>query len=255
MEIISVINQKGGVGKSTTASAIGNALIKKGYSVLFIDLDAQGNLSSTFPIEINTNKNSYSILTEQCSILDAIQHSNQGDIVPYSPSLSAMDIVMSTVVGKEHKLEEAINSDNLNYDYIFIDTPPALGTLTVNALTASHSVIIPAQADYFSVQGISQLYSTICTIKKYCNPELKIKGIVLNRYNKRSTISRQIAEMLDTQSKDIETKLFKTKIRECTALKEAQTVKLSIFDYAPKSNAAADYKDLTDEIFGKEVNK
>ena len=134
------------------------------------------------------------------------------------------------------------------YDYIIIDTPPALGTLTVNALTASDSIIIPAQADKFSLQGISQLCLTVQAIRQYSNNKLCIRGIVLTRYNKRAIISREIAGMLSEEAQKVGTKVYKTMIRECTAIKEAQAVKVSIFDYAPKCNASLDFESLVKEI-------
>ena len=135
-----------------------------------------------------------------------------------------------------------------SYDYIIVDTPPALGILTINALTACTGAIIPAQADIYSLQGIGQLNSTIETVKKYCNPSLSIMGIVITRFNGRSIIRREVAEMLEHTADQLHTKLFSSKIRECTALVEAQATKQNIYSYAPRSNATADYKALVDEI-------
>ena len=132
--------------------------------------------------------------------------------------------------------------------YIIVDTPPALGILTINALTACTGAIIPAQADIYSLQGIGQLNSTIETVKKYCNPSLSIMGIVITRFNGRSIIRREVAEMLEHTADQLHTKLFSSKIRECTALVEAQATKQNIYSYAPRSNATADYKALVDEI-------
>lgn len=250
MEKIAIINQKGGVGKSTTAAAVGAGLSLKGHRVLFIDLDAQGNLSYT--LEAATNGNTIiDVLQGAVSPEEAVQHTAQADIIAGSPSLAGADTVI-TATGKEYRLREALEKISGNYDYCIIDTPPALGILTINALTACNGAIIPAQADIYSLQGISQLYNTIETVKKYCNPVLKINGIVLTRFSSRAIISREVAEMIDQTAAQFQTKLYNTKIRECTAIKEAQAMQQNIFDYAPKSNAAADYTELVNEILREE---
>lgn len=250
MNIITVINQKGGVGKSTTAQAIGAGFTLKGYNTLFIDLDAQGNL--TYSMGANQQGyNAMGVLERPETIKEEIQHTEQGDIIASSPLLAGADTTI-TQTGKEYKLKEALETIKKEYDYCIIDTPPALGILTINALTACNGAIIPSQADIYSLQGISQLNNTIEAVKKYCNPSLSIMGIVLTRFNGRSIIRREVAEMLEQTAKQLNTKLFKSRIRECTALVEAQATKQSIYKYAPKSNATADYKALVNEILGEE---
>lgn len=250
---IAVINQKGGVGKSTTAYALGAGLSLKSYKVLYIDLDAQGNLSDTLNADNTglTEFNSLNVLKGDTPATRAIQQTEQGDIISSSPELSGADTILNAV-GKEYRLKEALTLLHSSYDYIIIDTPPALGILTVNALTACTRCLIPAQADVYSLQGIHQLYGTIQTIKKYCNPSLQIMGILLTRYSARAIISRDVSEMMEDIAKQLHTQLYASKIRECTALKEAQAVKQSIYSYAPKSNAAIDYTSLVDEILRKE---
>jgi len=243
---IAVINQKGGVGKSTTALAIGAGLSLKGYSVLFIDLDAQGNLSYTLGATTK-GYNALGVLRRPETAKEEIQHTEQGDIIASSPKLAGADKLLEET-GKEYRLKEALDSLQGAYDYIIVDTPPALGILTINALTACTGAIIPAQADIYSLQGIGQLNSTIETVKKYCNPSLSIMGIVITRFNGRSIIRREVAEMLEHTADHLHTKLFSSKIRECTALVEAQATKQNIYSYAPRSNATADYKALVDEI-------
>ena len=243
---LAIINQKGGVGKSTTALAIGAGLSLKGYSVLFIDLDAQGNLS--YPLGADTKGyNAMGVLERPETAKEEIQHTPQGDIIASSPKLAGADKLLEET-GKEYRLKEALDSLQGAYDYIIVDTPPALGILTINALTACTGAIIPAQADIYSLQGIAQLNSTIETVKKYCNPSLSIMGIVLTRFNGRSIIRREVAEMLERTAEQLHTKLYTSKIRECTALVEAQATKQNIYSYAPRSNATADYKALVDEI-------
>ena len=243
---IAVINQKGGVGKSTTALAIGAGLSLKGYSVLFIDLDAQGNLSYTLGADTK-GYNAMGVLERPETAKAEIQHTPQGDIIASSPKLAGADKLLEET-GKEYRFKEALESLQGAYDYIIVDTPPALGILTINALTACTGAIIPAQADIYSLQGIGQLNSTIETVKKYCNPSLSIMGIVITRFNGRSIIRREVAEMLEHTADHLHTKLFSSKIRECTALVEAQATKQNIYSYAPRSNATADYKALVDEI-------
>lgn len=246
MKTYAIINQKGGVGKSTTAHAIGAGLSLKGFSVLFIDLDAQGNLSYT--MGANTNGyNALGILERPETARTEIQHTESGDIIASSPKLAGADKLIEDT-GKEYRLREALEQLEGLYDYIIIDTPPALGILTINALTACNEAIIPAQADIYSLQGIIQLKSTIEAVKRYCNPLLSISGILLTRYNKRAIIRREVAEMLQRTAEQLQTKLYNAKIRECTAIVEAQAMKQSIYKYAPRSNATADYKALVEEL-------
>lgn len=246
MKVYAVINQKGGVGKSTTALCLGAGLSLKGFKVLYIDLDAQGNLSYTLGADTQ-GYNAMGILQRPETVKEKIQTAPGGEVIASSPALAGADTII-TETGKEYRLKEALDKLGGTYDYCIIDTPPALGIVTINALTACQGAIIPAQADIYSLQGISQLNGTIQTVKKYCNPHLKVMGIVLTRYSARSIISREVAEMIDATAAQLNTKLYKAKIRECTALKEAQATRQSIFKYAPRSNAAADYKALIEEI-------
>lgn len=255
MKTIAIINQKGGVGKSTTAFSLGAGFSLKGFKVLFVDLDAQGNLTYTLGADrtASNGKSSFDVLTAQVTAKAAIQKTTQGEVIASSPSLSGIDIVL-TDKGKEYRLREELEILQGIYDYIIIDTPPALGILTINALTACTGVLIPAQADIYSLQGISQLYGTLQMVKKYCNHSLSVMGILLTRYSGRTIISREIAEMTEETAVQLQTKLYATKIRETTAIKEAQVRRQSIFEYAPKNNAAIDYMSLVEEIIGDENN-
>lgn len=229
MHTIAIINQKGGVGKTTTAGALAAGLHRRGYSVLMVDLDAQGNLTNGAP-PAETHR-----LLQGERIAPTATAS--GDIYTSSPALASADLTL-TQTGKEYRLKEAL--EGMSYDFCILDLPPALGVLTVNALTAADYAIIPAKADLFSIQGIAQLTQTVNAVKKYCNPKLEIMGILLTMYNKRAILQREIAASL--------TDVFETKIRPCGALAEAQARRMSIFDYAPKSNAAADYDNLITEV-------
>lgn len=248
MKTITITNQKGGVGKSTTAAALGAGLQRKGFKVLYIDLDAQGNLSYALGADSTglTGNNTLGLL-QGIAASNSIHQTRQGDIIPSSPGLIGADATLAAT-GKEYRLKEALEPISEQYDYAIIDTPPALGILTINALTAANGIVIPAQADIFSLQGIAQLYRTIQTVQKYTNPNLRVLGILLTRYNARTIISREIADMLDKTARQLNTKLYSAKIRENTAVKEAQAEQQNIYEYAPRSNAAADYIEFVDEF-------
>lgn len=248
MKTIAIINQKGGVGKSTTASAIGDGFKQSGAKVLFVDLDPQGNLSYLMRTDSAEGQaTALDVLSGQATAQEAIQHTGQGDIIAASPALAGAD-VMLTAVGKEYRLSEALEALAGQYDYCILDTPPALGVLTVNALTACNGCIIPAQADFLSLQGVGQLHGTIQTVRRYCNPALRVYGIVLTRYSARAVISREVAAMMEETASTMQSQLYRTRIRECTAVKEAQAMRQRIFDYAPRSNASRDYSALVEEI-------
>ena len=246
MSIIAVVNRRGGVGKTATAHAIGAGLSLRGYRVLFIDLDSQCNLTydtGAKPARLT----SMEVLSGTAPASEAVQEIQDGGIIPASPSLAVADTTIDGT-GKEYRLKEALEPLQGEYDYIIIDTPPALGVLTINALTACDSVIIPAQAEIHSLQGIGLLYDTIKAVKKYTNPALTVKGILITRYNSRAILSRDMRASLEDTAQELGTSVFSTPIRECTAIKEAQAMQTNIFTYAPKSNATADYTALINEI-------
>lgn len=251
-EIIAVINQKGGVGKSTTVDALGAGFTLKGHRVLYLDLDGQGNLS--YSLRANANKPSVmDLLTGGVPIKETVQITERGKVIASSSMLIGADMTI-TQVGKEYKLKEALNEVEDEYDYIVIDTPPTLGIITINALTACTYAIIPAQADIYSLQGIQQLYDTIRVVKKHCNPFLRVDGVVLTRYNNRAIITKEIREAMTEMLNQFETRLYKTAIRESVAIKEAQAKRQDIFSYAPRGNASFDYKSLVAEIDGGSQN-
>lgn len=239
MEVIAIINRKGGVGKTATAQNLGAGLLQKNYKVLFVDLDSQGNLSYGLGSDQNA-PGSMEVLEQKITLRDAIQHTEAGDIVSGSDALAGADTTIRDT-GKEYRLKEALESVAGLYDYCIIDTPAALGTLTVNALTAADNIIIPVQADIYSLQGIGQLKQVIDTVKKYCNKALYIRGILITRYNARSILSQDMQSNLEETAEELGTILYKTPIRECISIKEAQACREDIFTYAPKSNAAKDY--------------
>jgi len=247
---LAIINQKGGVGKSTTALMLAAGLSLKGYSVLSIDLDAQSNLTYTAGAKTD-GATALGVLTGEIKAGDAVQHTESGDIIPASKALAGADAFI-TDTGKEYRLKEALEPLAGEYDYIIIDTPPALGILTINALTACNSVIIPAQADIYSLQGIEQLAETMKPVKKYCNADLTIEGILLTRYSSRSVLSREVAELAEQLAAKLGTKLFKSTIREAIAVKESQISQRNLYSYAPKAKVTEDYTRFIAELLGEE---
>ena len=248
--VITVSTQKGGVGKTTTAGALGAALHARGYRVLYVDLDAQANLTYSAGIDA-PRITALEILEGTATAAEARIATPQGDIIPAAPALASAEIIFRET-GKEYRLREALEPIRAEYDFIILDTPPALGILTINALTAADRVIIPAQADIYSLQGIGQLAQTIGTIKRYTNQGLKIGGLLITRYNARALLSRDVSEMLEDTARELGTQVYRARIRECIALKEAQARRLDIFTYSPRSNAAADYAAFTDEFLTRE---
>lgn len=244
--IISIINQKGGVGKSTTAQTLTAGLKLKGFSTLLIDLDPQGNTTYTTGIT-DTTSTAYEVLTGKSNVNDAIYKSYMGDIIPAGPNLTRLDLEL-TNVGKEYKLKEALENLNNEYDFIIIDTPPSLSIITINGLTASNYAIIPATADIYSLQGIGQLYNTIKAVKDYCNPQLEIQGILLVKHNTRTILNRDLEEVIEATAKELDTSLYRTFIREGVAIREAQTKKQDIFSYSKSSNVALDYMEFINEV-------
>jgi chromosome partitioning protein len=245
-DIIAIINQKGGVAKTTTTLALGAGLFMRGQKLLYVDLDAQGNLTYTLGAN-DEGLTVFDVLIGSAKAEQTVQHTKDGDVIPASQLLSGADIVI-TSAQKEYRLKEAIKPLNEHYDYILIDTPPSLGILTINALTACTGVIIPAQADTYSLRGIRQLQNTITTVKEHCNPFMTIKGILLTRYNPRTILSRDITEIMEQVAQQLQTKLFTSSIRETILIKESQAQNQSIYNYAPKSNAVSDYEAFITEL-------
>lgn len=246
-KVISITNQKGGVGKTTTTSAVAAGFKLKGYKVLCVDLDPQSNLSFSSGAETEDCPTIYEILKGEVKTTFSVQKMPSFDIISSNILLSGIELEF-TQTGREYLLKEALNAVKDKYDYIFIDTPPALSILTVNAFTASDHIIIPMLADIFSLQGIAQLSETIDRVRRYCNPNLKVEGIVLTKYNKRTVLSREIKGTAELIAEQLNTGIFNSTIRSSVAIMEAQTNQQDIYNYSPKNAAAKDYMDLVEEL-------
>lgn len=244
---IVVSNQKGGVGKTTTTNALAVGFKEKGYNVLAIDMDPQGNLSFSTGANTENNATIYDVLKGELKIQYAIQRTPVFDIIPSNILLSSVELEF-TGAQREYLLKNALAPLQSQYDYIFIDSPPALGILTVNAFAAGDYILVPMLSDIFSLQGITQLFETIDRVKELCNPGIQMLGILLTRHNPRTRFSREIKGTLEMISADFGIPVFETFIRESVALREAQSLQRSILEYAPKCNAVIDYMNLTQEI-------
>ena len=246
MKIVSISNQKGGVGKTTTAYNLG-LLLSKNKKVLLIDSDPQRNLSDLFPVTIG-KRGLTEVLFGNTAIDDTVFEINSNlSVLCASKDLSIAESKL-TEVGREYKLKESLQRMNTKYDLALIDTPPSLSILTVNALVASDSVIVTALADMFSLYGIASFNKSLQAIKSYCNPGLHIMGVLLTRFNNRHSLNKIILERLLDLVKDIDTKLFVSRIRECVAVREAMTARRGICDYSPLCTAAEDYWSFVKEI-------
>lgn len=246
--VFTVSNQKGGAGKSTTAAALAAGLARRGFKVLIIDLDPQGNLSYSAQVDPN-RPTALDLLTGNATAQEAMQQTPGGLLIASSSGLSGADAFISET-GKEYRLREALDPIREELDFIVVDTPPALGILTVNALTACDRVIVPAQADIYSLQGIEQLSETIKPVRKYCNPQLRIDGILLTRYSPRAVLSRDIADLARQMADKLHTRVYRTYIREAVAVREAQISRQDLFTYAPKAKVTQDYASFIDELIG-----
>lgn len=244
MKTYAIINQKGGVGKTTTAEVMGYCLASKNKKVLFIDLDPQANLtysSGQYGAEYN--------------ILDApkltpIKLKENVYLIPSNKNLAYEEKNISNEIGKEYRVSEAIAkiTQEYKFDYVIIDTPPTLNLLTINALTCADNVIIPTKTEIYDLQGVLELGEVINGVKKYTNNKLKIAGLLLTLFNNRSCISRELQEEAEHIAKSLKTKVFKTKIRQSVAIKEAQVLKTNVLDYAPRANATQDYLTFIEEL-------
>jgi chromosome partitioning protein len=247
-KIYVVANQKGGIGKSTTATNLAGILGRKAKTLL-IDADPQGNSTSTYEAKIEDVATLYDVIidSDKLPISEAIQHTPNGDIVASDPLLVKAEKMLDGDLEGFYRLKDSL--DNLEgYEYVVIDTAPSLNLILYNCLIAADKVIIPVTADSYAMQGIQQLYDTIMSVKRRQNRNLSIAGLLLVRYSGRSNLEREIRENIEQIAKQMDTRLFKTVIRECVKTKEAQDAKKLLIDYAPKCNTCLDYLDFAKEL-------
>lgn len=246
--IITFANHKGGVGKTTTTASVGTILSKEDKKVLLIDLDAQANLTHSIAAKSSIERTIYDALigevSKEDSQLPIYQINNNLDIVPADLALANTDLQLSAAMARERILERLLKQVSSQYDYILIDCPPSLGILTLNAIVASDTVIIPLVAEVLPFQGLTMIKDFIEMIKENINPNVSIGGILLTRWE-NSNLSKQIEEGLREQR---EIKVYNTKIRKNIKVAEAPLECINIIEYAPKSNGALDYKAFTNEI-------
>ena len=245
--IITLTNQKGGVGKTTSTATLISGLTANHNRVLGIDLDPQGNLGFSLGIEIESCQTIYEVFKGQATVHSVIKHTEFGDIIPSNILLSSAELEFNRS-GREFMLKNIIDSLKNQYDYIVIDTPPALNILTVNAYVTSNSLVIPMIPDILSLLGISQLKETIDTVKKFYNPKLRVLGVLLTKYNGRTNLAKEVEEMAQQIAEQLDTIVFSSKIRNGVAVAEAPAHGESLLKYAPKSNPCLDYMEFIAEI-------
>lgn len=246
-KIIAVTNQKGGVGKTTTSLSLINALHLRGYRVLGVDLDPQGSLGFSAGLDIENSDTIYDVLKGTADIRDVVVSTDLGDILPSNILLSTAELEFNAP-GREYLLKNELDKIERKYDYIIIDTPPALNVLTINAYVASGALIIPMAPEILSLLGISQIRDTINTVKKYYNPDLRVLGILLNKFNGRLTLNREVLELSSEIARKLDTKVLGAKIRSSVVVAEAPAHGESVLSYAPHSNPAQDFQSLLDEL-------
>ncbi|NLV82492.1 MAG: ParA family protein [Synergistaceae bacterium] len=246
MKVIAIANQKGGIGKTTTAAALSAGLKQRGFKVLAVDVDPQGNLSTSTGANNYEMPTVYEMLKGEVDANEAIQKLDVFDIIPSNVMLAGAEQELSQI-GKEQRLKERLLPIMDFYDYIVIDTPPALGVLTINAFTVADEIIIPTTAGIFAATGIKQLHDTIINVRKYCNEKVKIAGILLTRYDPRANNNKDMKDLTEQLGEYINAKLFNTHIRASIVVEESQARQIDVFSYKGKSTVAQDYTAWIDE--------
>lgn len=253
-KIIAITNQKGGVGKTTTTINLGAALAAEGFNVLLVDLDPQGNASTGLGIDVqNRQKTTYDLLLDE-SPLQQVVHETEVEgiwIAPATTDLSSADIELVSNEKRIHLLHDALRAPDvadLGFDYILIDCPPSLNLLTINAMVAAHSVLVPLQSEFFALEGLSQLMLTVREVRQSANPKLRIEGVVLTMYDRRNNLSRQVEADARDNLGDI---VFKTKIPRNVRVSEAPSFAMPVLSYDPMSKGSQAYLDLAQELISR----
>ena len=246
--IISVASQKGGVGKTTTTISLASCLAQESHRVLIVDIDPQGNASSGLGVNGNDKEHTtYEVLINTCELGQAIVPTALAnlDIVPTGQRLSGAEVELVGMLARETRLKNALATMKDEYEYVFIDTPPSLGLLTVNALTASDSVLIPLQCEYLALEGLTQLIGAIRLVQDHLNPGLRIEGVLLTMFDARLNLSQQVAE---EARKFFAERVYRTMIPRNVKLSEAPSFGKPIVLYDPHSTGAESYRELAREV-------
>lgn len=251
--IISIANQKGGVGKTTTTINLSACLAEKGKKVLVVDIDPQGNTSSGLGIDKDNIENTiYELFLDECTLEECIQKSvvDNLDVIPSNINLSGAEIELISIEDKEYMLKNILDSLRDKYDFILIDCPPSLNLLTVNAMTASDTVLVPIQCEYYALEGLTQLIHTIDLITERLNSKLEIEGIVFTMYDARTNLSTQVVENV---KENLDRRIYKTIIPRNVRLAEAPSYGMPIIMYDAKSSGAEAYRFLAEEVIERET--
>lgn len=258
-KIIAIVNQKGGVAKTTTSASLASKLVMEGRKTLAIDGDPQCNLTDTYRAEVHDVATLYDVLVKDEPIKEAIQHTEAGDIIPCDPLLKNAEQLL-TRIGRESILRVALEDIADDYEFIIVDTPPQTGVLQNNALTAANSIIIPLTAERYTFQGIADLNTSVNNVRMYTtNKDLKIEGLLFVRADSRRKLARETNEMLPAICEQLNTKCYNTRIREAEAVRQAQASRQTIYAYAAESKkpcpVAQDYADFVAEFLADNPRK
>lgn len=253
-KIIAVANQKGGVGKTTTAITLSSLLAKKGKKVLLMDADPQGNATSGVGVEKEKEKSIYELLVEDVELEETLVQSSikNLEVCPSNINLAGAEVELVSMMSREQRLKEKLENAKEKYDYIIIDCPPSLGLITLNAFTAADSVLIPIQCEYYALEGLGQLMNTINLVKKHLNKDIEIEGALLTMYDIRTNLSNQVVKEVKNYFGD---KVYKTVIPRNVKLSEAPSYGMSITEYDAHSKGAKSYEKFVKELLkNNEVN-